>query len=137
MTDSRGRDTSALAQIDLASGKETVLAANDQADVGGVLAHPTEKNIQAVPFNYERHRVEDSRPGDRGGLSSTWQTVAAGELQVPSRTLDDKTWIVAYADGRRPGALLPLRSAEQEGHVPVHQSPSRSKACRWPRCTRW
>ena len=36
------------------NGKQKVLAANDQADVGGVLAHPTEKNIQAVSFTYER-----------------------------------------------------------------------------------
>ncbi len=65
LTDSRGRNTSALAQIDLASGKETILAANDLADVGETLIHPTEKNLQAAAFNFERLDLAGDRPSDR------------------------------------------------------------------------
>ncbi len=95
MTDSRGRDTSALVQIDLATGKQTVLASDERADVGGVLAHPTEKNIQAVEFNYERTEWRILDPAIEDDMRYL-ATVAPGEVQVPSRTLDDKTWIVAY-----------------------------------------
>jgi dipeptidyl aminopeptidase/acylaminoacyl peptidase len=95
MTDSRGRDTSALTQIDLTDGKETVLAANDLADVSGELVHPTEKNIQAVAFNYERTKWQVLDPAIADDIQYL-EGLAAGELQVPSRTLDDKTWIVAY-----------------------------------------
>ncbi|MBI3837813.1 MAG: S9 family peptidase [Planctomycetia bacterium] len=95
MTDSRGRDTGALTQIDLASGTETVLAANDLADVGGALAHPTEKNIQAVSFDYERPKWQVLDPAIADDMSYL-EKLADGELQVPSRTLDDKTWIAAY-----------------------------------------
>ena len=95
MTDSRGRNTSALAQIDLATGQETVLAANELADVSGVLSHPTEKNIQAVAFNYERTKWDVLDPAIAEDMKYL-ETVAPGEIQVPSRTLDDKTWIVAY-----------------------------------------
>jgi dipeptidyl aminopeptidase/acylaminoacyl peptidase len=95
MTDSRGRNTSALTQIDLATGQEIVLAANDLADVGGVLVHPTEKNIQAVTFDYERPKWQILDPAIADDMRYL-QTVAVGDVQVPSRTLDDKTWIVAY-----------------------------------------
>jgi dipeptidyl aminopeptidase/acylaminoacyl peptidase len=96
MTDSRGRDTSALAQIDLSTGQETVLASDERADVGGVLAHPTEKNIQAVQFNYERMEWKILDPAIEEDMRYL-AGVAAGEVQVPSRTLDDAKWIVAYA----------------------------------------
>jgi dipeptidyl aminopeptidase/acylaminoacyl peptidase len=95
MTDSRGRDTSALAQIDLSNGNETVLAANDLADVGGALSHPTEKNIQAVSFNYERTKWQVLDPAIAEDIAYL-EKLTDGELQVPSRTLDDKTWIAAY-----------------------------------------
>jgi dipeptidyl aminopeptidase/acylaminoacyl peptidase len=95
MTDSRGRDTSALAQIDLASGAETVLASNDLSDVGEVLVHPTEKNIQAATFNYERRIWQILDPAIKEDMRYL-HTVADGDLEVLSRTLDDKTWAVAY-----------------------------------------
>jgi dipeptidyl aminopeptidase/acylaminoacyl peptidase len=95
MTDSRGRDTAALVSIDLASGKETVLAADDRVDVGGVLAHPTEKTIQAVTINYDRPTWKILDPAIEEDMRYL-ATVAEGELQIPSRTLDDKTWTVAY-----------------------------------------
>jgi len=96
MTDSRGRDTAALVQIDLSSGEEKVLASNDLADVGGdVLMHPTEKTIQAVTFTYERRKWHVLDPAIEEDLRYL-QTVADGDLEVLSRTLDDKAWAVAY-----------------------------------------
>lgn len=95
LTDSRGRNTSALVEVDLASGEQKVVAANDKADVSGVIAHPTEKNIQAVSFDYLRPEwqvLDESIAPDLEYL----KTVADGELQVASRTQDDKLWIVAY-----------------------------------------
>ncbi|MEX0676308.1 MAG: S9 family peptidase [Pirellulales bacterium] len=96
LTDSRGRNTSALAEIDLESGKETVLAANDKADIGALIVHPTEKNIQAVSFDYERPEWQILDPAIEADLKYL-DTVAEGELQVASRTLDDRLWIVAFA----------------------------------------
>jgi hypothetical protein len=56
MTDSRGRDTAGLFARDLSTGKQTLIAEDSRADIGGVMAHPTEKTIQAVSFNYDRNR---------------------------------------------------------------------------------
>ena len=67
-----------------------------KCDVGGVLAHPTEKNIQAVSFTYDRTEWKILDDCDRRGLSSSSSGLQDGEIIVTSRTQDDKQWTVAY-----------------------------------------
>ena len=101
MVDSRGKDTAAMTCIDLHTGKETLLAQDPKADVSDVLLHPTEKRVQAVAFTYECKQwqvLDDDIISDLEYLRS----VAAGEMEVVSRTLDDTKWIVAYATDDRP-----------------------------------
>jgi dipeptidyl aminopeptidase/acylaminoacyl peptidase len=94
MTDSRGRDTSALTAIDLTTGTRTVLAEDPRADVAEVLEHPTEHTIQAVAFNYTRPEWKALDASIQGDLSSL-RTAVPGDLVVTSRTLDDRLWTVA------------------------------------------
>jgi dipeptidyl aminopeptidase/acylaminoacyl peptidase len=93
--DSRGRDTGALVAVDLGTGETKMIAENDKADIGGVLSHPTEKTIEGVSFNYERVKWTIFDPEIKKDFEYL-NTVADGELTIASRTLDDKTWIVAY-----------------------------------------
>jgi dipeptidyl aminopeptidase/acylaminoacyl peptidase len=93
--DSRGRDTAALAAINFDSGEERLLAEDRKADVSNVMIHPTEKHIQAVAFNHIRQRwhvLDDSIAQDLEYLS----TVSEGDIEIMSRTLDDRHWIVKY-----------------------------------------
>ena len=93
--DSRGRNTAALTALDLETKKQTVIGEDLKADIGGILIHPTEKNVQAYSANYLRNdwRVVDKAiQGDFDYLRG----VAEGEFNVGSRTLDDKKWIVTY-----------------------------------------
>lgn len=95
MIDSRGRDTGALTMINLETGAQTVIAEDPQTDVSDVIVHPTEKNVQAVAFTYDRKHwkvLDQSIAGDLDYL----RTVADGDVEVVSRTLDDQRWIVAY-----------------------------------------
>ena len=95
LTDSRGRDTAALKSVHLPSGVATILAAADRADVSDTLSHPTEKTVQAVAFTAERKEwqvLDAAIAADLAFLA----TVADGDLEVLSRTLDDSCWIVAY-----------------------------------------
>ena len=95
MMDSRGRNTAALTALDLETNKQTIIAEDARADIGGVLVHPTEKNIQAYAANYLRNEwriIDKSIQGDFDYLRG----VAEGDFTVGSRTLDDKKWIVTY-----------------------------------------
>ena len=119
--DSRGRDTGALKTIDLKTGKEKLIAENALADVGGIMAHPTENNIQGVSFTYDRTKWQFFDPAAEEDYHQL-KKVADGEIQIVSRTLDDKKWLVAFLMDDGPGALLLLRSRNQEAEVLVLQS---------------
>ena len=93
--DSRGRNTSAIVARDLITKKTTLLAEDLEADAHDVVRHPTEKNVQAVSFVYERKRwqiLDQSIEPDLAYL----RTVADGEVEIVSRTLDDNLWVVLY-----------------------------------------
>jgi len=95
LADSRGRDTSALKQLDLKTGKEKMIAENDKADVGGILAHPTDNTLLAVSFTYDRTQwqiLDDSVRADFDYLKK----VDDGEMQIAGQTLDNEHWIVGY-----------------------------------------
>ena len=95
MIDSRGRDTSAMSAIELDTGEETLIAEDARVDVSDVMLHPADSEVQAVAFTYERKRwqvIDDRIAADFESLRS----VADGDIEVVSRTLDDRTWIVAY-----------------------------------------
>lgn len=95
MIDSRGRNTAALTTVEIATGESKVLAQDERADISGAMVHPTEHHVQAVSFNYDRVKwqiLDESIKPDFEFL----RTVADGDFNVTSRTLDDKHWTVAY-----------------------------------------
>ena len=95
MRDSRGRDTASMATLNLDTGEESIIAEDPRADLSDVMVHPTERHVEAVAFTYERKQwqiLDASIAADIEHL----RTVANGDMEVVSRTLDDKYWIVAY-----------------------------------------
>ena len=95
MIDSRGRDTSALTAINLDTQEQTVIAEDARSDVSDTMLHPTEKTPQAAAFSHQRKEwrvLDDSIADDLEFLG----TVADGEIEVTSRTLDDDFWVAAY-----------------------------------------
>jgi dipeptidyl aminopeptidase/acylaminoacyl peptidase len=88
-------NTSRLLALDLATGKESVLAEDDTYDVGGTLVHPTRHTIQAVAINRDKRDwkvLDNDIAEDFKGLGK----VRSGQFSVVSRDLSDKTWLVAY-----------------------------------------
>jgi len=101
LQDSRGRNTAALFALDIETKVRTLLAEDPWADVGEVLRHPTEHTIQAVSFTYARKRwliLEQAVQPDLDTLAM----VVDGDVNVVSRTLDDRFWVVAYAMDNNP-----------------------------------
>lgn len=101
MLDSRDRDTAALTSVDLASGKSGVIFADPRADVADVLIHPTENRVQAVSSNFLREEWKVLDPSIAADFEALAK-VARGEFSITSRTLDDKTWTVAYVQDQGP-----------------------------------
>ncbi len=95
LLDSRGRDTSALTIMNLATQEQTLLCDSDRADIDGVIVHPTEKTVQAASYTFDRKAwivLDDSIRDDLAVLSD----LCAGEISIMSRSLDDGFWTVAY-----------------------------------------
>jgi dipeptidyl aminopeptidase/acylaminoacyl peptidase len=95
MTDSRGRNTSALVAVDPETKIVHLIAEDSKANVEDVMRHPMEKNIQAVSFVYDRKYwkiIDQTIEPDLGYL----RTGVDGDLEVVSRTYDDKFWVVLY-----------------------------------------
>jgi dipeptidyl aminopeptidase/acylaminoacyl peptidase len=93
--DSRDRDTGALVAFDTKSNQPKVLAEDARADVGGILVSPVDGRVQAVSFDYERRNwkvLDAAIDADFAYL----KTVVDGDLDVLSRSKDDKVWTVAY-----------------------------------------
>jgi dipeptidyl aminopeptidase/acylaminoacyl peptidase len=88
-------NTQRLIALDLATRQETVMAEDEQYDVGGIVAHPTTRVIQAVSFYKDKVHwqvLDESIAPDFEAISQ----VRDGEFSIGSRTLADDTWLVAY-----------------------------------------
>lgn len=113
--DSRGRNTGALYLQDLATREKKLLAEDARADAGGVLIHPTEKTVQAVSFNFDRNRwrvLDKSIAGDLAALAK----VDDGEINIGSRSLDDKHWIVVSLRDDGPARYYHWDRAQQKAN---------------------
>ncbi|MDZ4819434.1 MAG: S9 family peptidase [Planctomycetota bacterium] len=95
LIDSRDRDTGALYTLNLETNEKKLIAANPKCDVGGIMAHPKDHTIQGVSFTYERTNWDFKDPAVAEDFKIL-KKVADGDITVTSRTLDDKTWIVAF-----------------------------------------
>jgi dipeptidyl aminopeptidase/acylaminoacyl peptidase len=84
-----------LNALNLATGKETVLAQDPQYDVGNLLVDPVKRQIQAVGFyrdKLEWQVLDQSIADDFTAITK----VRRGEFEVVDRDLADKTWLVQY-----------------------------------------
>jgi len=95
MIDSRRRNTAALVAVDLKTGEKKLVFEDPRADVSQIMIHPTEKTIEAAAVEYLRTEwtiLDEKIKVDMDYL----RTVSEGDINVYSRTLDDKFWTVAY-----------------------------------------
>lgn len=102
--DSRNRDTAALVSMPAERGgadKATVLFASDKADVSGSIMDPFTKVPQGVMVHYLREEwtpLNDSIAMDIEGI----QELGSGDFNITSRTLDDRTWVIAMVQDAGP-----------------------------------
>lgn len=95
LTSSVEANAGRLLEVDLATSVVAVLAEDAVYDVGGVMAHPTRFNLEAVSFQKARSEwqvMDRAIAGDFNALAK----VRDGDFNVVSRDLADKTWVVSY-----------------------------------------
>jgi dipeptidyl aminopeptidase/acylaminoacyl peptidase len=92
-SDSRGRDTAALFAEDTATGKRTLIAENDRADIGGTLRHPVTGRIEAYAVNYLKNEWTALVPEIGQALAFLGERLD-GEFGVQSRSEADDKWLV-------------------------------------------
>ena len=95
LADSRGRNTAALMEMDLASGKTKLIAEDSRTDIGAIKSHPTKNTIQAVSFYYDR-RVRKYFDSDVEKDMALVMEGSRGDAGIASWSLDDRQWIVAH-----------------------------------------
>ena len=94
-------DTSALYELDMATGKQTLLVHDPRADLELTeypLFHPRDGHVQAIKRNYLKREWQIIDPAiaeDFDYLKSLGQ----GIFDIISRSLDDTVWTVAYDNG--------------------------------------
>ena len=95
ITGSHDANAQRLIAIDTTTRQETVIAADEQYDVGGSVIHPTKRVIQAVSFYRDKQEwqiLDQSIAADFEAIAK----VRSGEFSITSRDLADKNWLVAY-----------------------------------------
>lgn len=113
LSDGRATDTTALVEMDWATGKTKVLAQNPKADAGATIEDPKSGRVQAVAFEYDRQHWTVLDPAIQGDLDYL-KTVTDGEMAVQARSDDDQTWLVGYmVDTGAPRAYLYDRTARK------------------------
>ena len=123
MKDSRGRDTSALLAVEFESGEKTILAENPRADVADLLIHPTQLHIQAVSFVYDRKRWKILDPLIEPDFAYLG-TLADGDVEVVSRSRDDRWWVVLYVTDASPARFYLYDRSKQQAEFLFSQRKS-------------
>ncbi|MEG4838455.1 S9 family peptidase [Microcoleus sp. B9-D4] len=84
-----------LIALDLETKQETDLASDPEYDVGGIVVHPTNREIQAVSFYKDKQEwqiLDQSIAEDFEAIGK----FRPGEFDLTSRNLADTTWLIAY-----------------------------------------
>src|SRR5579871_4656238 len=90
-----------LLEMDLASGKTSVVAEDPQYDVGGILAHPRKHTLEAVQFVRQRLEWTVLDPSLRADFEALAR-VRDGDFSILSRDLEERLWTVAYIEDDGP-----------------------------------
>lgn len=95
ITDSTGRDTSALFKVDLASHKREAIYSDTRADVDDILINPITKSVEGVAVEYLRKEWKIIDPKIAIDMS-TLQKIEEGDLEIVAKTGKDDKWIAAF-----------------------------------------
>ncbi|MDX2151345.1 MAG: S9 family peptidase [Bryobacteraceae bacterium] len=98
-----GGETARLVEVDIASGKTTVVGEDPTFDVTGTMTHPRTHKLEGILFTREKPEwkfLDKTVEADFAEL----RKVKDAQVNVTSRDYDDKKWIVAFTSDDAPVA---------------------------------
>ena len=122
LTTAKGANAERLIELDLASGKETVIAEDPTYDVGGATVHPDTHEIQSVTFikdRQERVILDDSIREDYDAISR----LHPGDWGITSRDASDRVWLVAFTADDGPVSYWTYDRDSKQGTFLFHHQP--------------
>ena len=102
-TDARDSNTTRLVNLDIASGKETVIAKNPNYDIGNVIVSDKTRKLLAVAYNEDKVVYQSFDPQFEKDLK-TLEKVHDGEVLFRNTDNDERKWIIAFNSPTDPGA---------------------------------
>ncbi|MEO0499241.1 MAG: S9 family peptidase [Pseudomonadota bacterium] len=105
MNDSRDRNTGAFVAIDMETGKKTVLAENERADVSDILFDPVTYEPLAYAANYEREDWTAMSPAVEDDIAFL-EDRFSGQVVIVSATDDNRKWVVIDEAAETPGTYM-------------------------------
>ncbi len=105
MIDSRARDKSGLFRVDVRTGRSTLIAENDKADLSTVLTHPVTDEPLAVSVDYLRSEwtiLDESVREDFEVIGRELE----GDFAITSVTQDMKRWMLIEIRSDAPSRYL-------------------------------
>ncbi len=95
MISAAGSDTARLTRVDLATGDETLLASDPEADVAGVVLHPDTQEPQIVLVLKDRMAYLVLDPSVADDLKAI-RALHPGDPSISGRDDADATWMIAF-----------------------------------------
>jgi dipeptidyl aminopeptidase/acylaminoacyl peptidase len=95
MVSAAGTDTARLTRVDLATGDETLLASDPEADVAGVVLHPDTQEPQIVLVLKDRMEYLVLDPSVADDLKAI-RALHPGDPSISGRDDADATWMIAF-----------------------------------------
>ena len=99
--DSRKANTTQLVELDIATGKARVLAADPIYDINNTIIHPKTHVLQAVSFLKEREAWKALDPKIQSDLEAI-RRISPGDFSLLNRDGADQKWVVYFTQDDRP-----------------------------------
>lgn len=103
--ESRGRNTSAIMAIDLATGQKRAIAEDARADVGGGIYEPSTGRVLAYGVNYLRNEWRPIDPAIKADIDFLNANLK-GQWSVQSQTRDGQVWLVGNDPVTSPARVM-------------------------------
>lgn len=121
-----GASAARLLEVDPETGKQTQIAQDPIFDVTGSMIHPTERKPQAVAIY--RDRLEWTFLDDHVKDSfEALKKIRDGDINVSSRDLADKIWIVNFIQDNAPGLFYAFERSSQKATFLFSNQPALEK----------